>query len=249
MKIRTFLLPFIMMSMSSFSGCAGSFEYYDLVVLNREQEIYRTKINNFNNAILPALDPAQKMVGKSFLGFGFKEYEKGKDRKKDFYKERDIVRFKDVKQYMVNKTITIKSIYCNIGDEPVSYLVFGWYDKYSTSGLDEEIMEGFTPMLTDYLISEGATAKDLETFEVRPYQGDVATIGANIMYDNDVDIFIGAGANLPSTGGVEGYYKDRSGLPVKGVTDRYTYRFSDTPIAKKVFSFMRTKEVRTYFGG
>lgn len=247
MKIKTFLLPFIMMSMPSFSGCAASFEYYDLVVINREQEIYRTKINNFNNAILPSLTNEQKMLGKTFLGYGFKDYEKGVDKKKDFYKERDVVRFKDVKKYMVNKTITIKSIYCNIGDEPYSYLVFGWYDKYSTSGLDEEIMEGFTPMLTDFLKSEGATERDLEAFEVRAYQGDVATIGGDITYDNDVDIFIGAGANLHSTGGVD--FKDRSGLPVKGAEDRYTYRISDTPIAKKVFSFMRTKEVRTYFGG
>ena len=65
--------------------------------------------------------------------------------------------------------------------------------------------------------------------------------------DGDVDIFLGAGANLKSQGGVE--YITRNAYSIKGVTDRYIYKLSERESTNTIYSWARTKEIQDYFKG
>ena len=247
MKLKLLMIPAFLLAVPCLTNCSSE-AFYDLVVYNQGEVIQTSKINIFNNAILPTLDASQYETGKVFLGFGCNEFVPGVSKKKDFYHEKDLVRLKDVKKYASNKTIKMNAIYCNPEDEPKLYFVLGWYAKTGTSGLSAEIIDGFIPMLKNYMYTTlSVTDSQWEDVEIRAYDGDVATIGGNIVFDGDVDIFIGASTNLATTGNVP--YVDRGGFPTKGADNRYIYQLNDKAISKSVFTYMRSKEVRTYFGG
>lgn len=55
--------------------------------------------------------------------------------------------------------------------------------------------------ISAYLTEKGKTLEDLDIV-YRAYEGDVATIGANINADEDVNVLLGVGNNINSTGGV-----------------------------------------------
>ena len=230
------------------SSCSGlQFDrYLDLKVVNGDNVIYESKINIFNNAILPDA-PTSSDSSKVFVGFGATEFVPHVSKKKDFYAAKDLVRYNDVKKYAVNNVVTLNSIFANSDEIAKNYLVLGWYGKTSTSGLNTDIMDGFKPMLMNFLESNGATKEQLKDVEIRCYEGDVATIGGNITFDGDVDIFLGAGVNLGTTGGVA--YLQRNSYEIKGAADRYIYRLTDTEQCNAVYTWMRTAEIKNYFRG
>ena len=209
------------------------------------EEVYRSKVNIFNSAILPENPSTNWPEGKSFLGYGLKDFVKGVSKKSDFYSQKALVRYNDVKNYAVNNTVTFKATYCNPEDVPVKYLVVGWYAKTKTSGLSTEIMDGFESMLMEHMRAIGTSEENLLDVEVRAYDGDVATIGGNITFDADVDIFLGAGVNLGTTGGVT--YTQRNAYEIAGVADRYIYRLNDREQVVEAYTWMRSKEVKDYF--
>lgn len=247
MKLKLLMIPAILCAVPCLTNCSSEV-FYDLVVYNQDTVIQTSKINIFNNAILPTLDASQYAPGKVFLGFGCNEFVPGVSKKRDFYHEKDLVRFNDVKKYASGKTIRMNTIYCDPQDEPKLYFVLGWYAKTNTSGLSTDIIDGFVPMLKNYMYTTfNLTDSEWEDVEVRAYDGDVATIGGNITFDGDVDIFIGAGSNFGTTGQVT--YTDRGSFPTKGAENRFIYQLNDKEVTKTMFSYMRSKEVRTYFGG
>ena len=150
-----------------------------------------------------------------------------------------------MKNYAIDNTVTLKATYCNPEDVPTKYLVVGWYARTKTSGLSTEIMEEFETMLMDHMKEVGTSEENLADIEVRAYDGDVATIGGNITFDGDVDIFLGAGVNLGTQGGVE--YKQRNAYDIAGVADRYIYRLSDKEQVVEAYSWMRSKDVKNFF--
>ena len=143
--------------------------------------------------------------------------------------------------------MTLKATYVSEEDYPTQYIVFGWYGKTNTSGLDRDIMEQFEIKLRDYVNSISETKIEYDDIEVREYLGDVATIGGNIMMDGDVDIFLGAGANLKSQGGVE--YVTRNAVSIAGVTDRYIYKLNERESTNTIYTWARSKEVQDFLGG
>ena len=83
------------------------------------------------------------------------------------------------------------------------YFVFGVYTHTTTSGLGETDVANITSALKAYLASQGATAEQLALVDVREYaDSSVGTYGAKIMGDGDVDVFVGCGNNINTTGGV-----------------------------------------------
>ena len=251
------LLFIILLTLFLTSCSAFKFDkYIDVVVKNISnpsaeesswvyEEVYHAKVNIYNSAILPQNEV--KVPNKQFLGYGVKEFEKGVSKKKDFYPSKGLVRYNDVKKYAVDGVVTLNATYVAPEDYPTQYIVFGWYGKTNTSGLDRDIMEKFETMLRNYINSISETTIDPEEIEVREYLGDVATIGGNIMIDGDVDIFLGAGANLKSQGGVE--YVTRNFIPIKGVTDRYIYKLNDRESTNTIYSWAKSKEVTDFFAG
>ena len=62
-------------------------------------------------------------------------------------------------------------------------------------------------------------------------------MGSAINTDGDVEIFIGAGNNLKTTGGVE--YVTRTGpLTINGAENRYIYLLKDNALAQFVYDYM-----------
>ena len=251
MKRKHIFVPLIFTMGLALSSCDVFEKNVDVVVMNISnptaaeeswtyEEVYRSKVNIFNSAILPINNVT--ITGKRFLGYGLHPFEKGVSKRKDFYKNKGLVRYNDVKNYVVNGTVTLNATFVNPDDFPYQYIVFGWYGKTSTSGLNEDIMTKFERMLRNYIGDKVTTPTDIE---VREYLGDVATIGANINFDEDVDIFLGAGVNLGSSGKVE--YVARNAYDIKGVADRYIYKLSDRDSTNDIYDWVRTKEVKDFF--
>lgn len=264
MDKKKIILPLLIVTSFSIPACSAlKFDrYIDLVVNDVSnpsetdeskwtyEEVYRTKINIYNSAILPENPNSTWPKDKTFLGYGLKDFVKGVSKKKDFYASKGLVRYNDVKNYAVNNTVTLKAAYCNPEDVPTKYLVVGWYARTKTSGLTTDIMETFEGMLANHLKEVGTTSEDLADVEVRAYDGDVSTIGGNITFDGDVDIFLGAGVNLGTQGKVT--YYQRNAYEIEGAADRYIYRLVEDgkkPQVEEVYTWMRSKEVKDFFRG
>ncbi len=263
MDKKKFILPLLIVTSFTIPACSGlKFDkYIDVIVsdvTNPEapeanwvyEEVYKTKVNIFNSAILPINPMDSWPTGKKFVGYGANEFVPGQSKRADFYKSKGLVRYNDIKQYAVNNVVNLKAAYCDPDDFPTKYLVFGWYARTKTSGLSEEIMTTFEKMLINHLKEVGATKEQIEDVEVRAYDGDVGTIGGDITFDGDVDIFLGAGVNLGTQGGVT-YFK-RNAYDIEGVPDRYIYRLTpdgDRPVAEEVYTWCRSTEVKNFFKG
>ena len=120
-------------------------------------------------------------------------------------------------------------------------IVVGWWDN-SSSGLTSDIMIAVEQGLRTYLTDNGY---DLTSFKVtvRAYTGNLATTAPLINEDGDVDVVLGYGVNLKSSGGVD--YKDRvSGINMGTATGRYIYRLSDKTVSKLVYDWLQTDDAK-----
>ena len=84
-------------------------------------------------------------------------------------------------------------------------LVIGWYGNSKTSGVDKELMQHAYKNIRTYLTASGVSEDVLSSITVRKYGDEdtkVGPLGTLINTDGDVDIIIGVGKNITSTGGV-----------------------------------------------
>lgn len=120
-------------------------------------------------------------------------------------------------------------------------LVIGWW-KNTTSGLSQTIMDNLKTGLNTYLTSLEYDLTEI-TITVREYDGDLATTAPMIIADNDVDVVLGYGVNLKSSGGVD--FVDReSGVAMGNKTGRYIYQLADNEFTKLVYDWMKTDEAK-----
>lgn len=126
------------------------------------------------------------------------------------------------------------------------YLVVGWYAKTSTSGLDDTLMKHFVWNMNVYLDSIGASTEDLGNISIRKFeQAKVADMGAAMNEQGDLDIVIGVGKNITSTGKVE--TMDRADDVTMGGLARSIARLTDRPIVNTLYEFMKTEQGRTMY--
>ena len=152
-----------------------------------------------------------------------------------------IVRYDDIKNHIQNGKVTMYPLYIHESELPINYLVVGWYAKTGTSGLSSTQINRWKVDLMNFLENDvHATEDQLSKVVIRAYDGNVGTIGSLINKDGDVDVFLGAGPNLKSDGGVE-YVARTSGIPM-GSESRYIYQLSDRTIAKTVYEWSITPE-------
>lgn len=200
-------------------------------------------VTTFNNGLTPHIDKAIIPENHKFFGWTALNPETIHYTDRDFkdkYVEPDgIVRYDDIKNQIVNGKVTMKPLFINYDDIPSYYLVVGWYAKTGTSGLNTTRINNWKSDLFNFLrTSRGATDEQIANVVIRPYDGNVATIGALINADGDVDVFLGGGANLKSDGGVE--YVERQKDIIMGGISRYIYRISERSIGKYVYDWSLT---------
>ena len=133
----------------------------------------------------------------------------------------------DLATYVVTHNATFDAKFEEIHDEDVLpvddvkeaghtyYLAFGWWETTATnddgtpkhtSNLTPTDVRVIYKNIRSYLTLTGTTAAELENIQFRDYSSvDVATMGAAINADDDVDIMFGVGNNINSTAGVALY--------------------------------------------
>lgn len=123
-------------------------------------------------------------------------------------------------------------------------LVIGWYAKTSTTGLTQDMISAFETSLTAYLAQLGLS--DTVTLEIRKYSADldVSGVGEQVNSQGDVDILLGMGGNITSTGGIETLDKVDYTIGGKG---RNIARLTDDDLTKMIFAWLQTDEVRALF--
>ena len=87
-------------------------------------------------------------------------------------------------------------------EERTHYAVIAWYNKETTSGLNETIIEEVKTALFAYLRSHNVSEADIATIEFKGYEGNVGPSTEAIVNDGDVDIMLGWGSNISSSGSI-----------------------------------------------
>ncbi|MDY6367768.1 MAG: hypothetical protein SPL13_04585 [Clostridia bacterium] len=136
------------------------------------------------------------------------------------------------------------------GETEQDYLVIGWYDKTSTSGLDAEQMAEFETALKLFLAENGATLDDLAKVRINPYGegGSVQDLTADVIAAGNVDILLGVGGNIDGETDGNDYLKDyvleKVGGIDMGLKTRYIARLTDNEVVNAVFSWIQTEDGR-----
>ena len=210
---------------------------------------YSGTVNIFNNVILPKMDASYVPTNMKFAGYTLDSGWTIDDGVDKLYKEGAIIRYNDIKQYSYNGNVELFSQFVgkDVDIAEKHYLAVGWYNKLKTSGIDEKIAGKIEENLKTFLVANGATKEDLADFIFKGYEGDVGTSGGRINDDGYMDVVIGWGANLQSTGGVN--YIDRYAAKENygEATKRYVYLLRDKPVSRLVYEYFDTDEFYAVF--
>jgi|GEM_PF-6975297 len=218
------------------------------VAFEVEGERYKTlKVNEGETITAEVADPAKE--GYSFAGWAIGN---------------EVVTLAD---YVVNSNVTFTATFTknndnsnlNVNDVKVDgkeyYLVVGWWEvddvdsdgnPKHTSYLNDEQVQMFYANLILYLKAKGATDADLANVSVRNYSSkDVASMGAAVLADGDVDLMIGVGNNVNSAAGLTLYEgtNDSKFATTMGTTptSRYVALLSSTnELGVNVFDWLKT---------
>lgn len=193
-------------------------------------------VNQFNNAIVPEPDYAPD--GMQFAGWSpIKDWTED-DGIESVSSSKGLIRYDDVKNFVDGESLSI-TLYAAFAPIPQHDLVIAWYDKESTSGINQAWMDQFQTNLYAFLTTEGYTPESMDII-IRGYSGNVGTSCSEIMDDGDVDIMYGWGGNIDSTGGmVEGvdYLENVSGIEING-KNRYAARLTNKPLVNLVYNWI-----------
>ena len=182
----------LVMCLAAVSGCSlvRGFEK-DLQVILEVNGEYRGcyTVNAFNNAIVPIPDGADVPEGLMFYGWTPQEnWQEAGASNVPLSENKGLIRYDDVKDYADGAASV--TLYAVFGEKPKHDLVVAWYDKFSTSGLNAEIVAAFTEDMYEYLKTKSYTPADMDII-VRGYSGNVGPSCEAIKADGDVDIMIG----------------------------------------------------------
>lgn len=245
-KKKFLVLPIALMTLSSCEMLQGLEEEITVVFEYNNEIIYSDYTTQFRNVLMPTLSEEQIPVHHEFYGWTWLNPDSVSIKDADFaekYFEKDgVIHLADVKDYAFNSTVTLHPVFVLEDDIPIPnyYIAIGWYGKTSTSGLDQARVDAWTIDLKEFLKAEGATDEDLNNIVINKYEGDVATAGSLINKDRYIDVLIGFGKNIGSTGGVE--YIDNIGGIIMGGKERYITQLTEKETAVKVFNWLQTPE-------
>ena len=178
----------MMTCLAVLSGCAAvkGLERDVQVILENDGEYVGTyTVNQYNNAVVPEMEKEDLMFR------GWSVLEDWTEEDGDYYltENTGLIRYDDIKDFVVGDSLSI-TLYAAYAPIPARDLVIAWYDKETTSGLNQSYMDSFKTQLYAYLTSQGYSPESMDIV-IRGYSGDVGTTCSEIMKDSDVDIMVG----------------------------------------------------------
>lgn len=245
-KKKFLVLPLIALSLSSCQLVKGLEDKLTITFVYNNQIISSDYTTQFKNVVMPTLNEEQIPLDTEFYGWTWLNPDTVSINDEDFaskYLEKDsIVHYYDVIDYASNNEVTLYPVFIFIDEIPIPdyYIAIGWYGKTSTSGLDQSRIDNWTADLKEYLSTKGATQEDLDNIVVNEYLGDVATAGSLVNKDRYIDLLIGFGKNIGTTGGVE--YIENVGGIMMGGKERYITLLNEKEVARDVFTWLQTPE-------
>ncbi len=229
--------------LTALSGCSlvRGFEKDLQVVFEVDGKYYDSgTVNIFNNAVVE--EPAAPK-GYYFRGWtNTAEWTEEESVTVPVLENTGLVRYNDIKDMVQagRESVTLYGVFSEIVRHD---LKVAWYDKETTSGLNQTAMDGFKAKLYAYLTEEGKNPESLDII-IQGYDGDVGTSCSAIMKHGDVDIMVGwAGtSNLTGTGGMPAEdILENVGKVKIGSKDRYAARLSDTELTKLVYIWIQNE--------
>ena len=229
--------------LAALSGCSlvRGFEKDLQVVFEVDGKYYDSgTVNIFNNAVVE--EPAAPK-GYYFRGWtNVPEWTAEESVTVPVLENTGLVRYNDIKDMVQagRESVTLYGVFSEIVRHD---LKVAWYDKETTSGLNQTAMDGFKTKLYAYLTEEGKNPESLDII-IQGYDGDVGTSCSAIMKHGDVDIMVGwAGtSNLTGTGGMPAEdILENVGKVKIGSKDRYAARLSDTELTKLVYIWIQNE--------
>ena len=249
-------------SLSFLSGCAiNLFEKEIKVVFMNEGEIVDTgSITQFKNYQSPKIDESYVPSNYKFLGWTAYSMDQidlssAENLKKQYIAPGRMVHYKEAQPFAKDGTTTYEALMLPVDDIPKEYhyAVVAWYDKAATSGLNQDLMDGYVSMLKTYLTKEGVSDDDINTIVFRGYSGNVGPTTGQILYDGDVDIMFGWGSlsNITTTGSIPEesvlesveFQITYNGEP----KNRHIHRLTDSVGSLKVMDYLKSQESIDYF--
>ena len=229
----------MMTCLAVLSGCAAvkGLERDVQVILENDGEYVGTyTVNQFNNAVVPEMEKEDLMFR------GWSVLEDWTEEDGDYYltENTGLIRYDDIKDFVVGDSLSI-TLYAAYAPIPARDLVIAWYDKETTSGLNQSYMDSFKTQLYAYLTSQGYSPESMDIV-IRGYSGDVGTTCSEIMKDSDVDIMVGwsSTSNITNTGGLvegEDFIENNGGITI-GAKERYAARLTDTQLCNLVYKWI-----------
>lgn len=147
----------------------------------------------------------------------------------------------------IDDSVTGLDVYQTKDENVDYYLVVGWWSYTDTSKLAKSTMQFFYYNLMQYLALRGASEEEISRVSVRAYNDStVAELGSAVNADADVDILLGVGANITSTGNVAtvnrgtytNVYTNEDGELVED-SSRQCAQLTDAELSKDVFDYIR----------
>ena len=238
-KSKHFIIPLFAVILSSCSLVKGLEHNLTIAIRNNGELYFSGVVNEFNNVILPKMDEKYIEEGMKFAGYTYDHHWTIDDGLEALHKAGSLLRYKEVKDYAYNGGVELFSQFVTKDTPlvPQHYVTLGWYNKPATSGLDTNIAEKIQKNVAAYLKEKGASETDLSDFVFKGYTGNVGQIGTSINEDGYVDVFIGAAANLKSTGGVDYVERTQASKNYGAASNRYVYLLHDKPAARLVYEY------------
>ena len=126
-----------------------------------------------------------------------------------------------------------------IDDVSTFNIKLAWYAKTATSGIDQTLVDDLVAALKVDLGKMGFNVDNV-TITNKDYDGNVETSCGLVMGDGDVDIMLGWGANIKTTGKMGDLVLDNiAGMKFGTVSDRNVAKLTNTDFTNIVFAWIQ----------
>lgn len=128
-------------------------------------------------------------------------------------------------------------------------LVIGWYGKSATSGIDKTLMQHIYNNFIKYFRAQNVEEEVINNITVRQYGDEntkVGPMGELINNDGDVDILLGVGVNITTTGKVTTVSRT-DGVTFGEKASRSIALVKETTLGRNLFDYISSADGQQFF--